>query len=56
MDYAAPEAPVCPVAEFHPRAVLVEAGALPLGSLTAAAVLRRARGGDEGREQVGGAP
>lgn len=56
MDYAASEAPVGPVAELHPCPVLVEAGALPLRERVGVVGPRRARGADEGREQVGGAP
>lgn len=56
MDDAASEPPAGPVAELHPRPVLVEAGALPLGDRVGVVGPRRARGPDEGREQVGGAP
>lgn len=56
MNYAASEAPVGPVAELNPRPVLVETGPLPLRDAAGIAVLRRARGADEGGEQVGGAP
>lgn len=54
MERAASEPPVCPVAELHPRPVLVEAGALPLGG-AGVIVPRRTRGADEGREEVDGA-
>jgi len=56
MDYAASEAPVGPVAELHPCPVLVEASALPLRERVGVVGRLRARGADEGREQVGGAP
>jgi len=56
MNYAAPESPVGPVAELNPRLVLVETGPLPLRGGAGIPVHRRARGADEGREQVGGAP
>lgn len=56
MNYAASESPVGPVAELHPRPVLVETGPLPLRGAAGIPILRRARGADEGREQVGGAP
>ena len=56
MDYAASEAPAGPVAELHPCPVLVEAGAFPLRERVGIVGPRRARGADEGREQVGGAP
>lgn len=57
MDRAAPEAPVGPVgvAELHPRPVLVEACPLPFRGARAVAP-RHARGADEGRQEVGGAP
>ena len=57
MDRAAPEAPVGPVgvAELHPRPVLVEAGPLPFRGARAVAP-GHARGADEGRQEVGGAP
>lgn len=57
MDGAAAEAPVGPVVvQLHPRPVLVEAGALPLDGAGVIALARHARGADEGRQDVGGAP
>lgn len=54
MERTTSKAPISPVVELHPRPVIVEAGALPLGG-AGAAIIWLPRDADEGREEVGGA-